>query len=142
MSLVDHLQNDILRKQILKAHFSQKVTLGKISPPSQSQDFPMKVMVVALEFMALSNWRLFLKSLFSECGWIFMGEENGKEVKHILKPQEICCRYCCWSVYFQMSVLTHSEYTASTTFCKIILMYSESEYVESDKLGFNSHLYF
>ena len=68
MSLVDHLQNNILRKQILKAHFSQKATLGKISPPSQSQDFPMKVMVVALEFMALSNWGLFLKSLFSECG--------------------------------------------------------------------------
>lgn len=41
--------------------------------------------------------------------------ENGKEVKHILEPQEVCCRYCCWAVYFQVSVVTHSEYTAVTT---------------------------
>lgn len=66
-----------------------------------------------------------------------MGEEKGKEVKHILEPQEVCWR----SVYFQVSVLTHSEYTAVTTFCKIILTYWESDHVESDQLGFNSHLY-
>ena len=67
--------------------------------------------------------------------------ENGKEVKHILECQEVCCRYCCWAVYCQVSVVTHLEYTAVTTFCKIILMYWGSEYVESDKLGFSSHLY-
>ena len=67
--------------------------------------------------------------------------ENGKEVKHILESQEVCCRDCCWAVYCQVSVVTHLEYTAVTTFCKIILMYWGSEYVESDKLGFSSHLY-